>query len=63
MNIGYVIAILGDFGEKFMSKDVTTITRYFVLLLVVFVLWLFLLHHMTKYPNVQHFFGLDESRL
>ncbi len=63
MNVGYVIATLGDFGEKFMSKDVTTITRYFILLVVVFILWLFLLHHMIKYPNVQHFFGIEQSSL
>ena len=40
-----------------MKKDVTSFTRYLLLLIIVFVVWLVFLHKLSKDPNFKTFFG------
>jgi preprotein translocase subunit SecG len=44
-----------------MKKDVTTFTRYILILLIVFLVWLFLLHKMKKDDIFMNFFGGTKS--
>lgn len=46
-----------------MKKDVTTFTRYLLLLFIVFIVWLFLLHKLSKDPNLKTFFGNSKETL
>ena len=46
-----------------MKKDVTTFTRYFFLLLFVFIFWLILIHHVSKSPDFANFFGTKDNTL
>ncbi len=46
-----------------MKKDVTTFTRYFILLIIVFIVWLFLLHDLRQQTNFRYIFGNEESSL
>ena len=46
-----------------MKKDVTAFSRYILLLLIVFVVWLVLIHKLSKDPNFSTFFGDTKSTL
>ena len=46
-----------------MRKDTTTFTRYFFMLLIVFVLWLIMMHRISKTPEFADFFGLQRDTL
>lgn len=46
-----------------MKKDVTAFSRYVLLLLIVFVVWLVLIHKLRKDPNFATFFGDSKSTL
>lgn len=46
-----------------MRKDVTTFTRYLLLLILVFVAWLLLLYKFSKDSNFATFFGKNDDSL
>jgi hypothetical protein len=46
-----------------MKKDVTTFTRYFFLLLIVFIVWIIMIHYVSKSPDFATFFGTNQSSL
>lgn len=46
-----------------MKKDVTTFTRYLVILIIIFVLWLFLIYKFRKEDVFRSLFGLKNNSL
>lgn len=46
-----------------MKSDVTTFTRYFALLILIFVVWLFMIHNLRDEPVFRQIFGTEEKTL
>jgi hypothetical protein len=46
-----------------MKKDVTSFTRYFAILIAVFVVWLFMIHDLKKEPVFRELFGMETKSL
>lgn len=46
-----------------MKKDVTTFTRYLVILFIAFILWLFLLHKFRKEDGFRALFGIKNNTM
>lgn len=46
-----------------MRSDVTSFTRYFVILIVVFIAWLFMLKDFREERTFRQLFGIEEKTL
>lgn len=46
-----------------MKKDASTTARYFIFLIIIFIVWAVVFHKASKSGNLQNFFGSKDKSL